>query len=191
YWHGRQFPACWCDTANDLEKKAFRAKDMRLGVYEFSPQAQQSANARAELYTKMERLIRAHAQESGRGRLSSNIREREVYYPRGALASSGEGIPEGHSLRARMWIVDVAEGDIDENKLAVLQAKAAQGLMAQAMAAYVQWMAGRFEELRRRFVERHGAWGEEAGGGPRGGAGHHARKMGGCGGFRRFSRAGA
>ncbi len=48
--------------------------------------------------------------------------------------SSGEDIPEGHSLRARIMIIQVEERDIDPDQLRRLQAAGSSGLLAQAMA---------------------------------------------------------
>jgi hypothetical protein len=68
---------------------------------------------------------------------------RPEYYPRGLIAASGEDVPRGQSLRARMVIDEIGPNDIDGNKLRVLQAAAQQGLLAEATAGYVQWIAAR------------------------------------------------
>jgi hypothetical protein len=48
---------------------------------------------------------------------------------------------------ARLVVVQVKKGDIDPEKLTRLQVAGARGLLAQAMAGYVQFLAGRHDEI--------------------------------------------
>jgi len=152
YWNGVRFPANWADTANDIEVKAFLAKDTLFGVDEFIPRGR--GRHRDELHAKAERIFRGQANQAGRGRLDANIKERPVYWPRGLTISSGEDIPAGHSLRARIWIVEVKPGDIDPERLTELQGAGKAGLLAQAMAGFVHHLAGRIDQLRQEFPQR-------------------------------------
>jgi hypothetical protein len=153
YWNGVRFPANWADTANDIELKAFCAKDILFAVDEFLPRGHGHRHTE-ELYAKAERLFRGQANQSGRGRLDANIRERSVYWPRGFTMSSGEDIPSGHSLLARVVVVQVQKDSIDPEKLARLQDAGARGLLAQAMAGYVRFLAGKYDEIRSEVARR-------------------------------------
>jgi hypothetical protein len=153
YWDGVHFPANWADTANNIELKAFVAKDMLFGVDEFLPRGR-GRHQLDELHGKAERLFRGQANQSGRGRLDVNIKERPVYWPRGLTISSGEDIPIGHSLLARIVVAQVKKGDICPSKLTRLQEAGRSGLLARAMAGYVQWLAGRLDQLRPWFAQR-------------------------------------
>ena len=42
---------------------------------------------------------------------------RQTYEPRGLVVASGEDIPKGHSLRARMIVGHIEKGAIDKAKL--------------------------------------------------------------------------
>jgi hypothetical protein len=83
---------------------------------------------------------------------------RPTYWPRGLVISSGEDVPGGQSLRARMLIEQIGPGDIDVKKLTELQVAAREGLLAEAMAGYVKWIAGHADsdekKLRERLLER-------------------------------------
>ena len=60
-----------------------------------------------------------------------------------------------------MWRYGWTKGDVDKEKLTQLQKAAAGELLAEAMAAYVQWLAGRADELPGRIAERRQAIREE------------------------------
>jgi len=51
-------------------------------------------------------------------------------------------------------IVHVEKNDIDTETLTRLQAAGSSGLLAQGTAGYVQWLAGRIEQLRPWFARR-------------------------------------
>src|SRR5215469_1511593 len=81
------------------------------------------------------------------------------------LASSGEDVPGGHSLRARLATAQLGRDDINVEALSRIQAAAKDGLLAQAMATYVQfiarcvdlgaWLAKRHQELRAKVTASH------------------------------------
>ena len=63
--------------------------------------------------------------------------------------ATGEDLPAGHSLRARVVFVTFGPGDIDFIKLTIVQKEAATGVFSEHMAGYIKWLAGRADELRR------------------------------------------
>ena len=52
---------------------------------------------------------------------------RPTYYPRGLIVSTGEDVPSGQSLRARMIVLELAPGDIDTAVLSRIQRMLATG----------------------------------------------------------------
>jgi hypothetical protein len=66
---------------------------------------------------------------------------RNAFYPRGIVMCTGEDVPNGHSLQARLVIVNVARGAIDTSVLSQLQKLARSGHLATIMASFVQWLA--------------------------------------------------
>ena len=154
-FHGRRLPASWADTANMLEKKAFLAKDAVLVVDDFAPTGTTADIQR--LHRDADRLFRAAGNRSGRARMRADGSSRPTYYPRGLIISTGEDIPSGQSLRARLLVLEVTPGEIPADALSAAQADAAKGLFAAAMAGYLRWLAPRIDDLRRTLPERQRA----------------------------------
>ena len=145
-FHGRRLPASWADTANMLEKKAFLAKDAVLVVDDFAPTGTTADIQR--LHREADRLFRAAGNRSGRARMRADGGSRPTYYPRGLIISTGEDIPSGQSLRARLLVLELTPGEIPADALSAAQADAASGLLAAAMAGYLRWLAPQIDELR-------------------------------------------
>ena len=74
--------------------------------------------------------------------------------PRALILASGEEVPRGHSVRARLLIVDVQPGDVDRTILSECQRAAQEGRFAVSMGAFVAWIASRYEDLQRRLQTR-------------------------------------
>src|SRR5262249_42930600 len=110
-----KLPTSFRSTANANELLAFAAKDALLLVDEFKPTG--SHADRERMQKEAEALIRAQGNRQGRGRLRADITHRWAKPPRGGLLGTGEELPRGVSLRARMWIVEVTPGDIDQGRL--------------------------------------------------------------------------
>jgi hypothetical protein len=144
----RHLPASWSSTGNALETLAFYAKDALLVVDDFAPTG--SAADVQRFHREADRLLRAQGNRSARQRLHSNAALRPAKPPRGLIISTGEDVPKGQSLRARLLVLELAkEGPnaINWEKLSRCQADAAQGLYAQALAGYLQWLAPQYEKL--------------------------------------------
>jgi hypothetical protein len=70
------------------------------------------------------------------------------------VLATGEEVPQGASVRARMLIVEVGAGDVDVRVLSDCQELAAQGLLAESMGGYVRWLAGRLDQARQELRSR-------------------------------------
>jgi Toprim domain len=151
-FNGRHLPASWADTANMLEKKAFLAKDALLVVDDFAPTGTTTDVQR--LHREADRLFRAAGNRAGRARMRADGGSRPTYYPRGMLISTGEEIPSGQSLRARLLVLELTPGDITAVALSSAQAAATNGLLAAAMAGYLCWLASRIDDLKAALPER-------------------------------------
>ncbi len=141
----RHLPASWSSTGNSLEAIGFIAKDAVLVVDDFCPVGAQSDIARA--HRDADRVVRAQGNLSGRQRLRADGELRPVKPPRGTIVSTGEDIPLGHSLRARMLVIEVGPGDVNFSRLSECQILAAAGAYARAMAGYIAWIAPQFDKL--------------------------------------------
>jgi hypothetical protein len=145
-------PGSWASTGNSLEILAFHGKDALVVMDDFAPQGNAADVAR--YHAAADRVFRAAGNLAGRGRLDSNARLREPRPPRGLILSTGEEIPRGHSIRARLFILELSKGAITPAKLSECQAAARAGDYAQAMTGFLAWLAGRFEAARASIDQR-------------------------------------
>jgi hypothetical protein len=145
----RHLPGSWSSTANSLEALAFAAADALLAVDDFCPGGTTADVAR--VHREADRLLRAQGNRAGRGRCRTDGTVRPARPPRGTILSTGEDVPRGQSLRSRLWIVELAKGDLDWGRLTACQRDAGAGLYSQAMAAYLQWLASRIGTIRREL----------------------------------------
>jgi len=146
-------PANWSSTANSLEKQAYLIKDAVLVVDDFAPSG--TRYDVDSLHKSAERLFRGVGNRSGRGRMKADGGFQITYFSRGLIFSSGEDIPRGQSLRSRILIVELSTGDVDLEKLTVAQQQASNGVFADSMASFLQWLAPRLDDLKERVKSRH------------------------------------
>jgi hypothetical protein len=146
-------PGAWSSTANSLEGIAFQIKDALLVIDDFAPTGTLADVQR--LHRDAERLLRAQGNATGRRRMRHDTTQRLPKPPRGLILGTGEDIPRGQSLRARLLVVEVGPGDVDWTRLGDLKKQAAQGTLAAAMAGYLRWLAadreGDAERVQARF----------------------------------------
>jgi Domain of unknown function (DUF3854) len=150
----RHLPASFTATANFIEGLLFEAKDTLVVVDDFAPEG--SAYDIQRAHREAARVIRSQGNLSARGRMRADSSLRPVKPPRGLLLATGEDIPRGHSVRARLLVVEVERGDVDVAKLTALQKAGAEGDLALATAAYVRHLAAAHEQVeaaRREELE--------------------------------------
>ncbi|OGT28244.1 MAG: hypothetical protein A2Z17_00550 [Gammaproteobacteria bacterium RBG_16_66_13] len=147
----QHLPGSWSSTGNSLEVLAFHAKDTLIVVDDFAPSGAPQDVAR--FHREADRYLRAQGNVSGRGRLAPDGTLRPIRRPRGLTVSTGEDVPRGQSLRARIFTLHVGPQDVDWSRLTEAQAAGREGLYARAMAGYVQWLAGRYGRLRGEIRE--------------------------------------
>jgi hypothetical protein len=145
----RHLPASWTSTANALEAVAFCAKDALLIVDDFAPRGGPSDVQR--LHRDADRLLRAQGNHAGRLRMLPDSTLRPEKPPRGLILSTGEDVPQGYSLRARLIVIEVDPSDVNLERLTLCQGDAVTGLYAQATAAFVRWLAPQYDEIYALF----------------------------------------
>ncbi len=148
----RNLPGNWSSTGNALESLAFKAQDALFTVDDFVPRG--GANDVARLNREADRLLRGQGNCSGRQRMNADGTLRPTRSPRGLILSTGEDIPAGQSLRARLLVVEISRGDVSQIELTRCQKDAADGVYAAMMAGYVRWLAPQREGLEQRLRKR-------------------------------------
>src|SRR5262249_55558808 len=141
----KHLPANWSSTANALESLAFSARHALLVVDDFCP-AGNAADVQ-RYHREADRLFRGQGNRSGRQRLRPDGTPKAARPPRGVILSTGEDVPRGHSLRARMFVVEVGRSDVNPGRLTECQREAAAGTYASAASAYIRWLAERFDSV--------------------------------------------
>ncbi len=146
----RYLPANWTGSANALEALTFTAKDALLVIDEFTPTDARHAQ---DLQRAAERIFRAQANRTGRQRMRADTTLRPPKPPRGFIISTGEDSPKGQSLQARMLLIDVEPNAVDFEKLTICQKDALDASYAQALAAFVQWLAPHYTEIQAHLQD--------------------------------------
>ncbi len=149
-------PGSWSSTGNALESLAFHAKDTLFVIDDFAPQG--SSVDVARYHGAADRVFRAAGNHTGRSRLDSTARLRENKPPRALILSTGEDIPRGQSIRARLLILEISKNSIGAAALTSCQEEAKSGRYAEAMGGFAGWLAGRYEESQEvlsRQVLKH------------------------------------
>jgi len=142
-------PGSWSSTANAMEALAFAAKDAVFVVDGFAPCGSGSDIARC--HREADRLLRAQGNRSARQRLSADASLKTAKPPRGLIVSTGEDIPKGESLRARMIVLELEPQAMNWKLLSKCQEMAASGEYAKAMSGFIRWLAPKYEEIRSRI----------------------------------------
>ena len=138
-FNGSNLPENWSSTGNAIEKKAALAKDAMFVVDDFVARGTQSDVAR--MHRDAERVLRAQGNQSGRDRMTSTTELRGANVPKGMICSTGEDLPNGHSLQARLVIVNMKKGSTNTGVLSQLQDYAQTGDLAQLNANFIRWIA--------------------------------------------------
>ena len=145
-------PAHFESTAGALEELAFLAKDALMVVDDFVP----TGIGDGALHSLAERIFRSAGNRQGRNRLNGLSLD-SARPPRALLLATGEDLPRGHSLRARLLMIPIGPGDVDRDCLSRCQKAANEGHLAMAMGAFLSWLADGYDQkqvqMRRRASE--------------------------------------
>ncbi len=133
----------WGDTANRLEMNCFLLKDTPMVIDDFAPQSD-PFKAR-EMERNAAQIVRNVGNQAGRGRLRRDLSMAVTYRPRGLVISTGEQVPDGQSISARIFTLEVHPDDVITDRLTAAQAEA--GRYPHALAGYLLWLAGRWQDL--------------------------------------------
>jgi hypothetical protein len=146
----RHVPGAWSSTANANAALQFVLKDALFLIDDFVPRGSSSDVDRQ--HRDADRIFRGQGNTSGRGRLGRDGTSlRDANPPRGLTLSTGEDVPRGQSLHSRFWLVEFSPGDVDVKKLTACQADASAGIYAQAMSAFLKWLAPQYTDVKNRL----------------------------------------
>jgi hypothetical protein len=145
----KDLPANFMSTANSLEQLLFVAKDTLLVADDYCPQS--DARSAAQQDATATRLIRARGNSQGRNRLTRDSRLIGEKPPRCLPLTTAELPPPGtQSSAARTLTVEWPTESVDLKLLTQAQQEDAP-FYAQAMAAFIVWLAQHEERLRQEL----------------------------------------
>ena len=145
----RALPASWNSTSNAIESQSFVLKDVLMPLDDYAPGYGRST----ELQKTADRFVRAVGNQASRQRVRADGSLVKDQPPRCSPVSTGEDMPQGISLRARMPVIEVDGTQIDQQALTIAQRHGRDGCFARVMAAYIRWIAPRYEQLRTQRNE--------------------------------------
>ncbi|MBK1717608.1 hypothetical protein [Thiocystis violacea] len=151
-----QLAASWLDTPNAIGLKLFLLADTLAVIDDYAPQP--SASEQARLDKTVATLIRGIGNRAGRGRLTADIRLQNERKPRGLALCTAEQWPTGESLQARLFGVSLRPGQLDLARLSEAQGLARRGVLARAMADYLQTLAADLSARSEALKAEWQAW---------------------------------
>ena len=101
-----------------------------------------------------EKLFRAAGNQQGRSRVNTDGGLSTAHAPRALVLATGEEVPPGQSIRARLLIIEVGPEEVERTTLTECQKAGQQGRFSAAMGAFLVWMAGQYEVLQQRLSVR-------------------------------------
>jgi hypothetical protein len=150
-FHRTALPGSWTSTENALEGQMFQSKDVLFVIDDYAPQASQRAHL--QMQERAVRVIRSVGNGASRSRLRHDLSQRPDRPPRGLVMVTGEEMPVGASILARVVRVDVDRSEIRLDRLTGLQER--RPLLSVAMRAHVEALAPRLESLASSLPEQH------------------------------------
>ena len=152
-------PDDWISTVTHIEGVLFKTKDTPAIIDDYAPQFQSTADAR-QMARTAHRIVRSVGNRSARGRYAQNMQERQTRVPRGLVLATAELPLTGQSTVGRMIYLPIQRGDVLPDtgigeivrpEIDRAQEQAQQGMYAEAMAAYIQWLASNWDEAMQTF----------------------------------------
>src|SRR5262249_25124687 len=144
-----ELPCNWSSTANSIEGIAFAAKDALLVVDDFAPSGSPMDVQR--YHREAERVYRAQGNRAGRQRMRADGTLWPEKPPRGSLLGTGEDVPRAESVRARLFGLEIGQGEVNLIKLTTCQKDAIEGKYAGAMAGFIKYVARDYGSIKAQF----------------------------------------
>lgn len=136
----------WTSTDNSMEGLLFQAKEAVAVLDDFLP-AGLPSRERDQMMARAARIFRAQGNSAGRSRMRADSSIRPTKLPRGIVYSTGEEVPRGLSLVARIWIIEQKRGEVTSEELTRAQTQAP--LYSLAMSSYIRSLAPQIEDVRK------------------------------------------
>ena len=154
-------PVTWEATPRAIAYYLHDIKDALAWVDGFNPQL--TDREMTQQYEKAEYVLRSLGNVQGRARAGQHTRLHSTLPARALLVSTGELFPQGASIIARIVPIEFERLAVDPQGLSVAWADSAARRYGQAMAAYVTWLADRYDTIGAELFERLRDYGGDQG----------------------------
>ena len=148
----KTLPGSWTSTENALEGRLFTVKDALAVIDDYAPNA--DSRAQQELEKRAQRIIRGIGNRASRGRLRADLSQQPDRPPRGMVVCTGEDLPTGHSIQARLVIVEIDRERLHLDVVSELQASGNR--LSHAMRGYIEWLQPAIPHLQKELPARQG-----------------------------------
>ena len=145
----RRLPMSWrMASDNVLARARNTVGDALLVIDDLVARAGRDEEKVAE---RVDAVFRGGWNGQGMERLTRDGAVRAARPPRSTVLSTGELVPQGYSLRQRVFVVDVERSP---NDYAECVAAAESAQLASAMSAAIRWLAPSMDSIRERLERR-------------------------------------
>lgn len=134
-------PASFSDTAKSIIHRAHVAAHMLVVVDDYAPASNDHRAAQQQAVA--EEVLRAAGNRSGRGRLTADAQQMASLAPRSLIIATGEDCQMTESIVARLFLLEIARGQVILPSLGISQERAWRGEFSALMADYIAWLAER------------------------------------------------
>jgi hypothetical protein len=132
-------PVSWNATANAIEAFAATVHDAVIVIDDFVPTGTTGDAAAKQRIA--ESFLRGRSNVNGRARCGPDGSLKQGRRPAATPLCTGEDVPQGESLRARLVCCEMKKGCLDLDLLKQQQRLADDGAYARVMAAFIEWLA--------------------------------------------------
>jgi DNA primase len=143
--HETRPPANWASSIVALENLWYPTKDIPLVVDNYKPPSDRSEAMRQRKVVDDTLHLLGDGGGRARGKESGGLRK--IKPPRGLVIATSELPFDGESNVRRMFTLVVSPTDINTERLTKYQALGESGLLAEAMAAYIQWRLKHWDKV--------------------------------------------
>lgn len=144
--HRRALPMYWRNASDNVLARA--RNTIGDSVLTIDDLLVRGGRDEEKIADRVDAVFRGGWNGAGMERLTRDGAVRAARPPRSTVLSTGETVPQGYSLRQRVFVIDLERSP---NSYAECIANAERGVLAQAMAGFVRWLAPSMDSIRSKL----------------------------------------
>lgn len=144
--HRRALPMYWRNASDNVLARA--RNTIGDSVLTIDDLLVRGGRDEEKIADRVDAVFRGGWNGAGMERLTRDGAVRAARPPRSTVLSTGETVPQGYSLRQRVFVIDLERSP---NSYAECIANAERGVLAQAMSAMVKWLAPSMDGIRAKL----------------------------------------